>query len=419
MVRVVRIELTLPKEQVFETCASTNSATPALVPVLSKTNIFESRSFRHPVTHFALPCHRHDSIYNHSFTQSLLYVMQRTEFSYHLPKQLIAQWPVQKRDSSRLLWLDGNTGSLSESIFEKLPDLLQQGDLLVLNDTAVIPARLFANKTTGGKVEILLERKIDEKTMCVQLRSNKAPKLNSLLHLDNSIALQVVERKDNLFTLCISSPEITVDDLLNQYGHMPLPPYIDRPDSDIDRIHYQTIYASRSGAVAAPTAGLHFTDGLFAKLRLKKIDHVFLTLHIGAGTFQPVRTADIKQHKMHSEYVTVTEEVVKKIKNTKQNGGRVIAVGTTTVRGLESVASTGQLQPFEGTTDIFIYPGFKFRVVDLLITNFHLPESTLLMLVCAFAEKRHVLNAYQYAIDNKFRFYSYGDAMLIAKKRAD
>ncbi len=344
--------------------------------------------------------------------------MRLGEFDYPLPTRLIAKRPAQRRDRSRLLRLDGNTGAVSESIFKNLPDFLQPGDLLVLNDTAVMPARLFATKATGGRVEILLEEKIDANKMCVQIRAGKAPKPDSLLYVHDAVRLRVIKRQNDMFILAILEPELTVDDLLNRYGHVPLPPYIDRPDDDIDRVCYQTIYARHSGAVAAPTAGLHFTDELFAELTAGQIDRVFLTLHIGAGTFQPVRVADIRRHKMHTEYLRVPEQAVAKINDTKRNGGRIVAVGTTAVRGLETASSSGQLRPFEGKTNIFIYPGFRFRTVDLLITNFHLPGSTLLMLVCAFAGRRRVLDAYQYAVDNNFHFYSYGDAMLITKNES-
>ena len=261
----------------------------------------------------------------------------------------------------------------------------------------------------------MLERIQDEHTLLVQLRASKTPKPGSLLILDEKTQFKVKKREDDMFLLNYDG-EALLSEVINHHGHMPLPPYINRNDENLDRERYQTIYSDKPGAVAAPTAGLHFTDKILKMLKSKGIDNVCLTLHVGAGTFQPVRVDDITKHHMHSEYMNLSNNVVEKINNTKKQGGRIVAVGTTVVRSLETAARDGELKPYEGDTDIFIYPGFKFNVVDLLLTNFHLPESTLLMLVCAFAGKDNVMHAYQHAIRQKYRFYSYGDAMLLTKR---
>jgi S-adenosylmethionine:tRNA ribosyltransferase-isomerase len=340
--------------------------------------------------------------------------MKTSDFSYDLPEELIAQYPTADRDSSRLLCLEPD-GKVSDSTFKYVADYLIPGDLIVLNDTRVIPARLFAHKETGGKVEIMLERIRDEKTLLVQLRASKSPKPGTKLLLDESTSFEVLGRNGDMYLLAYDGEE-ALTDLLDRLGHMPLPPYIDREDKSEDKERYQTVFSDKPGAVAAPTAGLHFTEALLDELKNKGIDNTRLTLHVGAGTFQPVRVDDVKNHKMHSEYARVPADVVKKIHETKNNGGRVLAVGTTVVRSLETAARGGVLTSFEGDTDIFIYPGFEFKVVDMLLTNFHLSESTLLMLVCAFAGKENIMNAYQHAIKEKYRFYSYGDAMLIMGK---
>ncbi len=339
--------------------------------------------------------------------------MLTSDFSYHLPEELIAQYPTEKRDSSRMLCLDNTT--ISDRFFKEVPELLNPGDLVVLNDTRVIPARLFAYKETGGKVEIMLERILDNSTLLVQLRVSKSPKTGAHIYLDEQAYFEVKGRKDDMYLLQFKGEE-TINSVLEQYGHMPLPPYINRDDEGFDKERYQTVFSKTPGAVAAPTAGLHFTDDVLDHLEKKGIDNVRLTLHVGAGTFQPVRVKDINQHKMHSEYMQLDQSVVEKINRTKQSGGRVLAVGTTVVRSLETAAHSGKLEPYAGETDIFIYPGFKFNVVDMLFTNFHLPESTLLMLVCAFGGKENVLQAYHHAIQEKYRFYSYGDAMLILNR---
>ncbi|GJM05389.1 MAG: S-adenosylmethionine:tRNA ribosyltransferase-isomerase [marine bacterium B5-7] len=339
--------------------------------------------------------------------------MLTSDFSFELPEELIAQYPAADRDGSRLLYL-GLENTLSDTAFKQLPDYLQAGDLIVLNDTRVIPARLYAKKETGGNVEIMLERIQDEQTLLVQLRASKTPKAGASLKLEDNTRFEVKGREESMFLLNYTGKE-KITDLLARLGHMPLPPYISRDDENLDQERYQTVFSERPGAVAAPTAGLHFTDDILEVLKEKGVDNAKLTLHVGAGTFQPVRVTDIAKHEMHSEYMSVSQDVVDKINETKKNGGRVLAVGTTVVRSIETAAREGSLKSYQGDTNIFIYPGFKFNVVDLLLTNFHLPESTLLMLVCAFGGQENVLNAYQHAIREQYRFYSYGDAMLIAK----
>ncbi|HIF49933.1 MAG TPA: tRNA preQ1(34) S-adenosylmethionine ribosyltransferase-isomerase QueA [Thiotrichaceae bacterium] len=340
--------------------------------------------------------------------------MKTSDFSYDLPEELIAQYPTEDRDSSRMLCLESDS-LITDSTFKQFADYLKPGDLIVLNDTRVIPARLFARKETGGKIEIMLERIRDDKTLLVQLRASKSPKPGTRLLLDENTSFEVLGRSGDMYLLSYDGAE-QLTDVLNRLGHMPLPPYIDREDEGEDKERYQTVFSDKPGAVAAPTAGLHFTEQLLNELKEKGIDNTRLTLHVGAGTFQPVRVDDVKNHKMHSEYARVPIEVVEKINETKRNGGRVLAVGTTVVRSLETAARHDELTSFEGDTDIFIYPGFKFKIVDMMLTNFHLSESTLLMLVSAFAGKENIMNAYQHAIKEKYRFYSYGDAMLITAK---
>lgn len=342
------------------------------------------------------------------------------EFSFELPESLIANHPAENRSGSRLLALDVDSGSLTHGKFPDLLNYLRPGDLLVFNDTRVIPARLFGHKLSGGRVEILIERVQEDGTALVQLRANKPPKPDSLLLLSTDSegsgteqnALRVIGREEPFYRVA-SACEQTLAELLERYGHMPLPPYIKREDEMLDRERYQTVYARRSGAVAAPTAGLHFDEPLLRSIKEMGVASAFLTLHVGAGTFQPIRVENVKHHQMHSEWIEVGEELCAAIGACKANGGRVVAVGTTSVRSLETAARNGSLQPFRGETDIFIYPGFKFRVVDAMVTNFHLPQSTLLMLVSAFASKKMLLDAYQEAIEEGYRFFSYGDAMLL------
>jgi len=338
--------------------------------------------------------------------------MRRDEFSYQLPEELIAQFPTEQRGNSRLLAMVCPSGELTDLEFSNFPGLLKAGDLLVFNDTRVIPARLFGNKETGGKVEILLERILDDQQMLAQVRASKSPKPGSMIHLQGGIRLELMERQEDMFVLDVIG-EMSVLELLQQVGHIPLPPYIQRDDDVEDIERYQTVYAKKPGAVAAPTAGLHFTDKLMQEITEQGIDSVYVTLHIGAGTFQPVRVDDIEEHQIHSEYLEVSADVCEKVKQCKARGGRVIAVGTTAVRCLETAAQASELKPYQGETDIFIYPGYEFKVIDALITNFHLSESTLLMLVSAFAGRDNIMDAYQHAIDEAYRFFSYGDAMFL------
>ncbi|MFT5425929.1 MAG: S-adenosylmethionine:tRNA ribosyltransferase-isomerase [Gammaproteobacteria bacterium] len=338
--------------------------------------------------------------------------MRRDEFSYDLPEDLIAQFPPDQRGDSRLLVMESPSGKLTDLEFSSLPDLLNAGDLLVFNDTRVIPARLFGHKETGGKVEILLERILNDQRMLAQIRSSKTLKPGSVIQLQAGFSLKFVERQNDMFVLDVLG-DISVLELMQQVGHMPLPPYIQREDHVQDQDRYQTVYAKIPGAVAAPTAGLHFTDGLMQKITEQGIDCVFVTLHVGAGTFQPVRVDNIEDHQMHHEYLEISADVCEKVKQCRARGGRVIAVGTTAVRCLETASD---LKPYQGETNIFIYPGYKFKVVDALITNFHLSESTLLMLVSAFSGRDNIMKAYQHAIGKQYRFFSYGDAMFLMKE---
>ena len=342
--------------------------------------------------------------------------MRRKDFAYHLPPELIAQFPSAERGDSRLLCLDGVHGTWADRVFSALPEILQPGDLLVFNDTRVIPARLYGHKESGGKVEIMVERILDDQRVLAQIKVSKKPRPGSRIMLNQGIELKVMTQQGDMFVLTLNN-DSCISQVLDDLGHIPLPPYIQRPDTEIDAERYQTVYARQSGAVAAPTAGLHFTSEIMQIFSDRGIETAYVTLHVGAGTFQPVRTERIEDHKMYSEYLEVTENVCKKINETKKNDGRIIAVGTTSVRCLETATSSGRLEPFQGETDIFIYPGFKFQTVDALITNFHLPESTLLMLVCAFSGRLNIMRAYQHAMTNGYRFYSYGDAMFLTKGR--
>ncbi len=341
--------------------------------------------------------------------------MQVSAFSFDLPDSLIARHPLAERRASRLLTLDGPTGSLGHHGFVELLDYLRPGDLMVFNNTRVIPARLFGQKDTGGKVEVLIERVLDGRRVLAHIRSSKSPKAGARIHIEGGGEAVMLARQDTLFELEF---EEDVLPLLERVGHMPLPPYIDRPDDLADRERYQTVYAQRAGAVAAPTAGLHFDTELLAALRDKGVESAFVTLHVGAGTFQPVRVERIEEHHMHREWLEVDQGVVDAVAACHARGGRVVAVGTTSVRSLESAARDGVLKPFSGDTDIFLYPGKPFHVVDALVTNFHLPESTLLMLVSAFAGYPETMAAYAEAIAKGYRFFSYGDAMFITRNPA-
>ena len=341
--------------------------------------------------------------------------MRRDQFFYPLADGLIAQFPAAKRDASRLLCVDSATGTCSDHVFFDLPDLLNTGDLLVFNDTQVLPARLFATKASGGKIEILLERILDDHHLLAQVRSSKPLRAGTAIVLADGSKWHTEGRQSDLYCFVSSAEEGTVFDTIMRNGHTPLPPYIRRPDGASDRHRYQTVYAKTPGAVAAPTAGLHFTESLLDEIAERKIGNAFVTLHVGAGTFQPVRTEMIKDHTMHRERIVVPNDTVEAITKTQAAGGRIIAVGTTTVRCLEGAAAHGTLQPCNGDTDLFIYPGYQFRIVDALITNFHAPESTLLMLVSAFAGYECVMGAYRHAIAARYRFFSYGDAMFLQR----
>jgi S-adenosylmethionine:tRNA ribosyltransferase-isomerase len=346
--------------------------------------------------------------------------MRVADFSFELPEELIARYPKANRSASRLMTLNGDSGECNDETFTDLIAHVNAGDLLVFNNTRVIPARMFGQKASGGKLEVLVERLLDEHSVLAHIRCSKSPKAGSEILLEGKVKATMVARHDALFELKFHG-EQTVLSILDDIGHMPLPPYIDRPDEDSDRERYQTVYNEKPGAVAAPTAGLHFDDELMAKLKAKGVDFAFVTLHVGAGTFQPVKVDEIADHIMHAEYVEVPSSVVEQIQHTKANGGRVIAVGTTSVRSLESAAKIAKDQgkafgEFYGDTDIFITPGYEFQIVDALITNFHLSESTLLMLVSAFSGYDNIMAAYQHAVAEQYRFFSYGDAMLLTKK---
>jgi len=344
--------------------------------------------------------------------------MNVSDFYYELPEELIAQFPPENRADSRLLKVMQGR-DFEKATFGSIIDEFKDGDLLVLNNTKVIPARVFAKKDTGGKLEVLLERITSENTFLAQIRSSKSPKIGQAIIADEDKTAQIIVsgRQGQFFELEIIQ-EGSLFDWFERVGHMPLPPYIGRSDNRVDSDRYQTVFAEHQGAVAAPTAGLHYDDELLDKIRAKGVRVETITLHVGAGTYQPVRVDNVDDHEMHSETIDVPQSVCNAITKTKQEGGRVIAVGTTVVRSLETAAQQSKddlIQPFKGDTKIFIYPGFEFKVVDLLQTNFHLSESTLLMLVSAFAGYDQIMSAYHYAIEQRFRFFSYGDAMLIER----
>lgn len=350
--------------------------------------------------------------------------MRVTDFSFELPDALIARYPTASRSGCRLLSLDGESGAISHGVFTDLLDKLEKGDLLVFNNTRVIPARIYGRKATGGKIEVLVERVLDEHRVLAHVRSSKSPKPGAelLLGENDDIAATMVARHDTLFEIQFND-ERNVLSILDLIGHIPLPPYIDRPDDDADRELYQTVYSQKPGAVAAPTAGLHFDQPLLDQLKAKGVESAFVTLHVGAGTFQPVRVDNINDHVMHSEYAEVPQNVVDAVLACKARGNKVVAVGTTSVRSLESAAKAAQkasngqtsIAPFYADTQIFIYPGYHYSVVDALVTNFHLPESTLIMLVSAFAGYHNTMSAYQQAVEQSYRFFSYGDAMYITR----
>jgi S-adenosylmethionine:tRNA ribosyltransferase-isomerase len=346
--------------------------------------------------------------------------MKVADFHYELPSELIAQYPPEHRSDSRLLRL-ASDGQISDRNIADILDDLNPDDLLVLNNTKVIPARLFGSKSTGGRVEVLLERVTGNNEFIAQIRSSRSPKVGQQLHItgDDSVVLTVIGRQATFFVLS-ANQDGSLFEWLHRVGHIPLPPYIDRADNALDEDRYQTVFAEHEGAVAAPTAGLHYDEDLLARIRDKGVRIETVTLHVGAGTYQPVRVDTIDQHQMHSEYIEVSEQVCEAVMTTKASGNKVIAVGTTVVRSLETAARAAGAQliaPYAGDTDIFIYPGFNFKVVDMLQTNFHLPESTLLMLVSAFAGYEHIMSAYKHAIAHKYRFFSYGDAMLLEREQ--
>ena len=338
--------------------------------------------------------------------------MKKSDFNYNLPDALIAQFPLDQRDGSRLLCMNRHTGAIKDLYFTDIINLLNEDDLLVFNNTKVIPARLYGKKQSGGKIEILIERVINSHQAIAHIKASKAPKPGTLIELDDGYVCTVEGRVDDLFQLDFN--HLNILDLLDKIGHIPLPPYITRADDASDLTRYQTVFAKESGAVAAPTAGLHFDLAMLDKVKAKNIATAFVTLHVGSGTFQPVRVENLAEHLMHKEYFAVSEQTVEAVNAARARGGRVIAIGTTAVRALESASKSGVVSTGFGDTDLFITPGYQFKSVDAMLTNFHLPESTLLMLVSAFAGYEPVMQAYQHAIDESYRFFSYGDAMFLS-----
>ncbi len=338
--------------------------------------------------------------------------MKKSDFNYRLPDALIAQKPLAERDSSRLLCMDRETGVITDKCFTDFINLINERDLLVFNDTKVIPARLYGKKQSGGKIEILIERILDDHHAIAHVKASKSPKPRAIIELDEGYQCEVLGREEDLYRLAFIDSNVLA--LLDQIGHIPLPPYITRTDDASDLTRYQTVFAKQSGAVAAPTAGLHFDLAMMDKIKALNVSTAFVTLHVGSGTFQPVRVENLAEHLMHKEYYAVTQATVDAVNAAKARGGRVIAIGTTAVRALESASKSGQLVAGFGDTDLYITPGYSFKSVDALLTNFHLPESTLLMLVSAFAGYQPIMNAYRHAIEQSYRFFSYGDAMLLS-----
>ena len=337
------------------------------------------------------------------------------DFDYALPEQLIAKYPLTKRSDSRLLVINRKTQQIAHQQFTDLIDLINPNDLVLFNDTKVIPARILGHKKTGGKVEVLIERITSTHTALAHIRSSKSPKTDSELIFADNIIARVMGREDDLFQLEFLTDN-SVLDLLYQIGQIPLPPYLERQPEKLDQDRYQTVFAAREGAVAAPTASLHFDQAMLDTLAAKGVETAMVTLHVGAGTFQPVRVETLSEHIMHKEYVDVSAEVCERIKHTKARQGRVIAIGTTVVRCLETASKDRELSAYQGDTQLFIYPGYDFQVVDVLFTNFHLPKSTLLMLVCAFGGHELIMAAYQQAVEQEYRFFSYGDACFISSR---
>jgi S-adenosylmethionine:tRNA ribosyltransferase-isomerase len=340
--------------------------------------------------------------------------MRRSDFRYDLPPGLIAQRPLPERGASRLLALDGADGALRDLRFTDLPRLLRPGDLVIFNNTRVMRARLHGRKDSGGQVEVLVERLLAPDEALAQVRASKSPKTGRLIRLSDGQRIEVLGRDGDLYRL--KALDAPFRSLMEDQGHLPLPPYIERPDDASDAERYQTVYGIREGAVAAPTAGLHFDQAMLERLERHGVTRGEVTLHVGAGTFQPVRVEDLDQHRMHAEWLEVDETLCAQVEAARAAGGRVVAVGTTSVRSLESAAAQGVLRPYQGDSRLFIRPGYRFRVVDALITNFHLPESTLLMLVCAFGGYRPMLEAYRHAVVQGYRFFSYGDAMFLTRR---
>ena len=338
--------------------------------------------------------------------------MKKSDFYFELPDSLIAHYPPVKRTDSRLLCLNRQSGELAHQQFTDLLKHLRPEDLLVFNNTRVIPARLFGHKDSGGRVEVMVERLLPDNRLLAQVRTSKKPGTGASIHFTDELSATVEGREGQFFILQFGEA-LNLADLLDEIGHMPLPPYIKRNDEALDRERYQTVYSSKKGAVAAPTAGLHFDTEILARIKDLGVESAFVTLHVGAGTFQPVRSERIEEHRMHSEYLELEQAVCDQVRACRKRGGRVIAVGTTSVRCLETASQSGDIKPYHGDTDIFIYPGYEFRSVDALLTNFHLPESTLIMLVSAFAGRDAILNAYHEAVLQQYRFFSYGDAMFI------
>lgn len=351
----------------------------------------------------ARPCARPDRV-------------KKSDFHFELPPELIAQAPLPERSASRLLCVRA-ANPFEDRQFADLPDLLDAGDLLIFNDTRVLPARLFGAKDSGGRVEILIERVVDSHEARAQLGVSKSPKPGARIHLDAGGEFEVLGRDGEFYRLRLLGDE-ALEKLLLRAGRLPLPPYIQREPDSADAERYQTVFARETGAVAAPTAGLHFDEPLLQRLRERGVQFGHVTLHVGAGTFQPMRAESVYEHTMHSEWLNVGAELVEQVRRTRAVGHRVIAVGTTVVRALESAMRDGELQPFAGETQIFIFPGYRIRSVDALITNFHLPQSTLLMLVSAFAGRERVLAAYRHAVAARYRFFSYGDAMWLSPEGA-
>lgn len=338
--------------------------------------------------------------------------MKRHEFNFDLPPRLIAQYPLAKRSDSRLLVHSGATGSYEHHQFKDISRFFEPGDLLVMNDSKVIPARLFGCKASGGRVELLIERINDDNTFLAHIKASKSPRAGTVIYLAGEWSIEMIAKHDDLYHCCVNGD---IHEMLDEIGHIPLPPYIMRTDEALDLNRYQTVYAAHKGSVAAPTAGLHFDATVLENLKAKGVNVAFATLHVGAGTFRPVRSDDIEDHKMHYERFTVGEALCDAVKTARLAGKRVIAVGTTALRSLESAASHGYLEPCSRETDIFIYPGYQFQVCDGLITNFHLPESTLLMLVSAFIGYEPAMELYRIAIQEDYRFFSYGDASLLLR----